>query len=190
MKMIFNYDAIKTYFRYKSLARSLVLRVRFFGTRKWPIVVTTFGRMATLNESSSPALRKEQRSATSEKFKVSGKNYSRVLLFLLFVTFKKFWVIFCMNQFDGFHRVISISQSRERVFYLISKHWVFSSDLFFFCRVKEKERVKEKAKHLVKLKIIVPKKTRAVKIVKQSVSFDVWMFLQDVVVCFVVAVVF
>ena len=50
MKMIFNYDAIKTYFRYKSLARSLVLRVRFFGTRKWPIVVTTFSRMATLKE--------------------------------------------------------------------------------------------------------------------------------------------
>ena len=109
MKMIFNYDAIKTYFRYKSLARSLVLRVRFFGTRKWPIVVTTFSRMATLKESSSPALRKDQLSATSEKFKVPGKNYSRVLLFLLFLTFKKFLIFFCMNQFGGFHRRISIS---------------------------------------------------------------------------------
>lgn len=62
--------------------------------------------------------------------------------------------------------------------------------MFFLFRVKEKERVKEKAKHLVKLKITVPKKTTAVKLVKQSVSFDVWMFLQDVGVCFVVAVVF
>ena len=42
----------------------------------------------------------------------------------------------------------------------------------------------------MKLKITVPKKTTAVKLVKQSLSFDVWMFLQDVVVCFVVAVVF
>ena len=109
-KPLLSNDAIKTYFRYKSLARSLVLRVRFFGTRKWPIVVTTFSRMATLKESSSPALRKEQLSATSEKFKVPGKNYSRVLLFLLFLTFKKFLIFFCMNQFGGFHRRISISQ--------------------------------------------------------------------------------
>ena len=38
MKMIFNYDANKTHFHKKGFALSLVLKVRFFGTRKWPIV--------------------------------------------------------------------------------------------------------------------------------------------------------
>ena len=37
MKMIFNYDANKIYFHNKGFALSLVLKVRFFGTRKWPI---------------------------------------------------------------------------------------------------------------------------------------------------------
>ena len=37
MKMIFNYHANKTYFHNKGFALSLVLKVRFFGTRKWPI---------------------------------------------------------------------------------------------------------------------------------------------------------
>ena len=37
MKMIFNYDANKTHFHDKGFALSLVLKVRFFGTRKWPI---------------------------------------------------------------------------------------------------------------------------------------------------------
>ena len=37
MKMIFNYDPNKTHFHNKGFALSLVLRVRFFGTRKWPI---------------------------------------------------------------------------------------------------------------------------------------------------------
>ena len=36
MKMIFNYDANETHFPNKGFAR-LVLKVRFFGTRKWPI---------------------------------------------------------------------------------------------------------------------------------------------------------
>ena len=36
MKMIFNYDANKTHFHNKGFALSLVLKVRFFGTRKWP----------------------------------------------------------------------------------------------------------------------------------------------------------
>ena len=36
MKMIFHYDANKTHFRNKSFALSLVLKVRFFGTLKWP----------------------------------------------------------------------------------------------------------------------------------------------------------
>ena len=39
MKMIFNYHANKTYFHNKGFALSLVLKVRFFGTRKWPISV-------------------------------------------------------------------------------------------------------------------------------------------------------
>jgi len=38
MKMIFNYDANKTHFHNKGFALSLVLKVRFFGTRKWPIL--------------------------------------------------------------------------------------------------------------------------------------------------------
>ena len=37
MKMIFNYYANKTHFHNKGFALSLVLKVRFFGTRKWPI---------------------------------------------------------------------------------------------------------------------------------------------------------
>ena len=37
MKIIFNYDANKTYFHNKGFALTLVLKVRFFGTRKWPI---------------------------------------------------------------------------------------------------------------------------------------------------------
>ena len=39
MKMIFNYDANKTHFHNKGFALSLVLKVRCFGTRKWPISV-------------------------------------------------------------------------------------------------------------------------------------------------------
>ena len=38
MKMIFNYDANKTHFHNKGFALSLVLKVRIFGTRKWPIL--------------------------------------------------------------------------------------------------------------------------------------------------------
>ena len=37
MKMIFNYDANKIHFHNKGFALSLVLKVRFFGTRKWCI---------------------------------------------------------------------------------------------------------------------------------------------------------
>ena len=37
MKMIFNYYANKTHFHNKGFALSLVLKVRFFETRKWPI---------------------------------------------------------------------------------------------------------------------------------------------------------
>ena len=38
MKMIFNYYANISHFHNKGFALSLVLKVRFFGTRKWPIV--------------------------------------------------------------------------------------------------------------------------------------------------------
>ena len=37
MKIIFNYYANKTHFHNEGFALSLVLKVRFFGTRKWPI---------------------------------------------------------------------------------------------------------------------------------------------------------
>ena len=37
MKMVFNYDANKTHFHTKGFALSVVLKVRFFGTWKWPI---------------------------------------------------------------------------------------------------------------------------------------------------------
>ena len=36
MKMIFNYHGNKTHFHNRGFALSLVLKVRFFGTRKWP----------------------------------------------------------------------------------------------------------------------------------------------------------
>ena len=39
MKMMFNYYANKTHFHNKGFALSLVLKVRFFGTRKWPIKI-------------------------------------------------------------------------------------------------------------------------------------------------------
>ena len=38
MKMIFNYYANISHFHNKGFALSLVLKLRFFGTRKWPIV--------------------------------------------------------------------------------------------------------------------------------------------------------
>ena len=37
MKMTFNYYANISHFHNKGFALSLVLKVRFFGTRKWPI---------------------------------------------------------------------------------------------------------------------------------------------------------
>ena len=38
--MIVNYDANKTHFHNKGFALNLVSKVRFFGTRKWPIDVS------------------------------------------------------------------------------------------------------------------------------------------------------
>ena len=43
-KMSFNFDANKTHFHNKGFALSLVLKVRCFGTRKWPIDPTSQGR--------------------------------------------------------------------------------------------------------------------------------------------------
>ena len=43
VKMIFNYDANKTHFHDKGFALSLVLKVRFFGTWKWPIFIRIMG---------------------------------------------------------------------------------------------------------------------------------------------------
>ena len=43
MKMIFNYDANKTHFHNKGFALNLVLKVSFFGTRKWPIEHPPYG---------------------------------------------------------------------------------------------------------------------------------------------------
>ena len=37
MEISFNYDANKTHFHNKGFALSLVLKVKLFGTRKWPI---------------------------------------------------------------------------------------------------------------------------------------------------------
>ena len=39
MKMSLNYDANKTHFQNKGFALSLVLKVKFFGTQKWPLVL-------------------------------------------------------------------------------------------------------------------------------------------------------
>ena len=39
MKMSLNYDANKTHFQNKGSALSLVLKVKFFGTQKWPLVL-------------------------------------------------------------------------------------------------------------------------------------------------------
>ena len=39
MKMSFNYDANKTHFQNKGFALSLVLKLKFFGTQKWPLVL-------------------------------------------------------------------------------------------------------------------------------------------------------
>ena len=42
MEMIVNYNANETHFHNKSFALSIVLKVRFFGTRKWPILSRDF----------------------------------------------------------------------------------------------------------------------------------------------------
>jgi len=54
MKMIFNYDANKTHFHNKGFALSLVLKVIFFGTRKWPIANRTPGVSTATFERRNP----------------------------------------------------------------------------------------------------------------------------------------
>ena len=56
MKMIFNHDANKTHFHNKVFALSLVLKVRFFETRKWRIV---FGNSREILRHASPRCRDE-----------------------------------------------------------------------------------------------------------------------------------
>ena len=46
MKMIFDYNANKTHLHNKGFSLSLVLKVRFFGTRKWPIDIIVIGNHA------------------------------------------------------------------------------------------------------------------------------------------------
>ena len=41
MKMIFNHGANKNHFHNKGFILSLVLKVRFFGTRKWPVTAAS-----------------------------------------------------------------------------------------------------------------------------------------------------
>ena len=45
VEMSFNYDANKTHFHNKGFALSLVLKVKLFGTRKWPIRSIEFGQV-------------------------------------------------------------------------------------------------------------------------------------------------
>ena len=75
MKMIFNYDANKIYFHNKGFALSLVLKVRFFGTRKWPIF--EWGIAAILNLAMSRG-----RASTSQTFFAGEKMNSHVVLIM------------------------------------------------------------------------------------------------------------
>ena len=50
MKMIFNYYANISHFYNKGFALSLVLKVRFFGTRKWPIALLVKVLLNMVNE--------------------------------------------------------------------------------------------------------------------------------------------
>ena len=45
VEMSFNYDANKTHFHNKGFALSLVLKVKLFGTRKWPIACFPRGQL-------------------------------------------------------------------------------------------------------------------------------------------------
>ena len=49
MRMIFHYHANKNHVHNKGFVLGLVLKVRGFGTRKWPIRVTVFLNLGRLN---------------------------------------------------------------------------------------------------------------------------------------------
>ena len=50
LEMIFHSHANKTHFHKKSCALSLILKMRVFGTRKWPIVSIIFGVISLCSE--------------------------------------------------------------------------------------------------------------------------------------------
>ena len=57
MEITFNYYANKTHFHNKGFALSLVLKLRFFGTRKWPIKeYRRVGAEEEVKSTSSPLL--------------------------------------------------------------------------------------------------------------------------------------
>ena len=49
MEIIFHSHANKTHFHKRGCAPSLILKVRVFGTRKWPIEVDLFRRVDTVS---------------------------------------------------------------------------------------------------------------------------------------------
>ena len=61
VEMSFNYDANKTHFHNKGFALSLALKVKLFGTRKWPIqsVPISFGLWDTALKFLSPGPRSD-----------------------------------------------------------------------------------------------------------------------------------
>ena len=61
VEMSFNYDANKTHFHNKGFAPSLVLKVKLFGTQKWPIqsVPVSFGLWDTALKFLSPGPRSD-----------------------------------------------------------------------------------------------------------------------------------
>ena len=54
LQMIFHSHANKTHFHKKGCTLGLILKVRVFGTRKWPIVMTT--NMAALSRGGKPRI--------------------------------------------------------------------------------------------------------------------------------------
>ena len=85
MKMIFNYDANKTHFHNKGFELNLVLKVRFFGTRKWPIfslsLIIVPELFAKVNSSQFPFVSKR---ANSQKRVVGQTNTSLLHRFYMY----------------------------------------------------------------------------------------------------------
>ena len=77
MEIIFHSHANKTYFHKKSCAPSLILKVRVFGTRKWPVSVSSLDRAAKKKKKSAfQNLPSQIRQSTSVAFtkKTAEKN--------------------------------------------------------------------------------------------------------------------